>query len=88
MERLLIKGKSKEDMRLIADLAVKIGMTIEYIPDEDMPYMLNEPESLAEWNRLSPNQQKGLLDAIAELETGLGIPSEIVMKEMREKYGK
>ena len=86
MERLLLKGKSKEDMRLIADLAVKIGMTIEYIPDEDMPYMLNEPESLAEWNRLSPNQQKGLLDAIDDFETNGGKKNDDVMKAMRKKY--
>ena len=86
MERLLLKGKSKEDMRLIADLAVKIGMTIEYIPDEDYTSTLNEPESLAEWNRLSPNQQQGLLDAIDELDAGQGEDSEDVIREFRKRY--
>ena len=36
MERLLLKGKSKEDMRLIANLAMRLGMTIEYINDDDL----------------------------------------------------
>jgi len=36
MEKLLLKGKSKEDMRLIADLAIKIGMTVEYVNDDDL----------------------------------------------------
>jgi len=86
MERLLLKGKSKEDMRLIADLAVKIGMTIEYIPDEDVTSTLNEPESLAEWERLSPNQQQGLLDAIDDFEANGGKKNSDVMKAMRKKY--
>jgi len=60
MERLLLKGKSKEDMKLIADLAIKIGMTVEYVPDEDEFTTVNEPEALAEWGNLSKNQQQGL----------------------------
>ena len=86
MERLLIKGKSKEDMRLIADLALKIGMTIEYIPDEEHISTLHEPESLAEWNRLSPNQQQGLLDAIDDFEANGGKKNSDVMKAVRKKY--
>ena len=86
MERLLLKGKSKEDMRLIADLAVKIGMTIEYIPDEDEVHTFNEPESLAAWDRLSPNQQQGLLDAIDDFEANGGKKHTDVMKAMRKKY--
>jgi hypothetical protein len=87
MERLLLKGKSKEDMRLIADLAVKIGMTIEYIPEEDgYASTVNEPESLSEWNRLSPSQQQGLLDAIDELDSGQGEDSEDVIREFRKRY--
>ena len=86
MEMLLLKGKSKEDMRLIADLAIKIGMTVEYVPDEISYTTVNEPEALAEWNNLSANQQQGLLDAIDELDAGKGEDSEDIIREFRKKY--
>lgn len=47
---------------------------------------MDTESNLDEWDTLSKAQQQGLLDAIAEFEAGLGIPSEIVMKEMRKKY--
>jgi len=86
MEMLLLKGKSKEDMRLIADLAIKIGMTVEYVPDEVSYTTVNEPEALAEWNNLSANQQQGLLDAIDELDAGKGENSEDIIREFRKRY--
>ena len=86
MEMLLLKGKSKEDMRLIADLAIKIGMTVEYVHDEDSYTTVNEPEALSEWNNLSANQQQGLLDAIEDVKLNGGKKHVDVMKAMRKKY--
>lgn len=86
MEKLLLKGKSKEDMRLIANLAIKIGMTVEYVPDENSYTTVNEPEALAEWGNLSANQQQGLLDAIEDVKLNGGNKHEDVMKAMRKKY--
>lgn len=85
MEKLLLKGKSKEDMKLIADLAIKIGITVEYVP-EDSYTTVNEPEALSEWNNLSVNQQQGLLDAIDELDAGKGEDSNNVIREFRKRY--
>jgi len=86
MERLLLKGKSKEDMKLIADLAIKIGMTVEYVANDEDMLTVNEPEALAEWGRLSAEQQQGLLDAIEELDAGKGEDSEDVIREFRKRY--
>jgi len=54
MERLLLKGKSKEDMRLIANLAMRLGMTIEYLNDDDLN------------TTLSAGQQQDLTDGNTE----------------------
>jgi len=35
MEKLLLNGK-KEDMKLIANLAMRLGMTIEYLNDDNL----------------------------------------------------
>jgi hypothetical protein len=35
MDKLILRG-TKEDMRLIADLAVRLGVTTEYVNDEDL----------------------------------------------------
>ena len=85
MEKLLLNGK-KEDMKLIANLAMRLGMTIEYVPDEDSYATINEPEALAEWGNLSKNQQQGLLDAVEDVKLNGGKKHEDVMKAMRKKY--
>ncbi|AXJ00583.1 hypothetical protein CYPRO_1326 [Cyclonatronum proteinivorum] len=38
------------------------------------------------WEALTDAQRKGILDAIAEIEAGAGIPGEKVMANIREKY--
>jgi len=35
METLLLNSKSKENLRLIADLARKIGVSVKYLTDEE-----------------------------------------------------
>jgi hypothetical protein len=35
MEKLVLRG-TKEDIRLIADLAVRLGMTTKYVNNEDL----------------------------------------------------
>lgn len=85
MERLILKSKSREDIKLLAELARKMGITVEYLTNEDVP-AVQEPESLAEWDRLTPNQQKGILDAIEDVNNNGGRSHEEVMKAMRKKY--
>jgi hypothetical protein len=40
MEKLVLRG-TKEDIRLIADLAIRLGMTTEYVNDEDLQTTLD-----------------------------------------------
>jgi len=62
MKMLLLKGTSKEDMKLMADLAIRLGITAEYVNDEDLQSAANEPGSTAE----SVNHEKGLPDTETE----------------------
>ena len=62
MEMLLLKGTSKEDMKLMADLAIRLGITAEYVNDEGLQSAANKPGSLAE----SANHEKGLNDTETE----------------------
>lgn len=39
------------------------------------------------WNKLSQEEKAAIEEGTEELNRGEGIPHEIVMKEMREKYG-
>lgn len=77
MERLLVDGK-KEDIQLIADLAVRLGMTTKFIIDEDLYTANNEPETRAEWDNLAANGQQ-LSDAGNEDE------NDSVIREFRER---
>ncbi len=85
MERLVLMSELKEDIKLIADVARKMGITVEYPVDEEIR-MVEEPEALAEWERLSPEQQQGILDAIEDVKANGGKPHSEVMKAMRKKY--
>jgi len=78
-------SKSKEDIRLIADVARKMGMAVEYPIGDDIQ-MVEEPESLAEWDKLLPEQQQGLLDALDDVKNNGGKPHSEIMKVMRKKY--
>jgi len=57
MEKLLLNGK-KEDMRLIANLAMRLGMTIEYINDDNLHTTLSagQQEDLTYGNTEDKNE--------------------------------
>lgn len=85
MERILLQSSSKEDIRLIAELAKKMGVSIEHLPSE-VNSIVSEPNGLVEWGKLSKNQQQGLLDAIKEAEHSKGRSNDEVMSEFIRKY--
>ena len=85
MERLLLQSSSKEDIRLIAELAKKMGVTIEYLPNDVISFV-NEPDGILEWEQLSKNQQQGLSDAIEEMDTCEGKNHDDVISAFRKKY--
>lgn len=48
---------------------------------------LNQKDNSEEWDKLTSAQQKGIEYGIAELETKKGVEHNIVMEELRKKYG-
>lgn len=53
------------------------GVLINYI---------NGQKDVTEWEQLSDNQKKGIIDSIDELESGKGIPNSVVIDKFRKKY--
>jgi hypothetical protein len=47
---------------------------------------INKDNDTEEWNNLSPTQQRGLLDAIEELNSSEGIDHKKVMEKYKNKY--
>jgi hypothetical protein len=47
---------------------------------------INGQKDISEWEKLSGNQKKGILDAIEELEVGKGNPNKVVLDKFRKKY--
>lgn len=47
---------------------------------------INGQKDVAEWNKLSDTQKKGIFESIDELESGKGIPSKVVVEKFRKKY--
>jgi hypothetical protein len=53
------------------------GVLINYI---------NGQKDISEWDKLSDNQKNGILDAINEIDSGQGIPNNVVIDKSRKKY--
>ena len=47
---------------------------------------INGQKDISEWDKLSDNQRHGILNAIEEVETGNGIPNQVVLNKFRKKY--
>jgi len=47
---------------------------------------LNEQKKISDWVVLSDQQQQGVLDAIAEIDSGKGVSHERVISKVRKKY--
>ncbi|MCR5862861.1 hypothetical protein LRS05_12290 [Flavobacterium sp. J372] len=86
MERIILRSESKENIKLLADLARKIGVEVEYTDGNDDLQSVAEPEELAEWNRLTPAQQQGLIDAYEDGKVSDGEDVENVIRELRKRY--
>jgi len=80
METLILKGKSKEDMKLIADLAIRLGIATEYVSDQDLHNATHEPDTRADWDNLSAQRQQYSADGKERDE------NESIIREFREKF--
>jgi hypothetical protein len=47
---------------------------------------INGKNDVSDWEKLSPEQQQGIFDAIDEIESGKGVQHEIVMANIRKKF--
>jgi hypothetical protein len=47
---------------------------------------INGQKDISDWDKLSASQKNGILEAIDEIESGKGIPNNIVLKKFRKKY--
>ena len=47
---------------------------------------INGQKDISDWDKLSANQKKGILDAVDEIESGKGIPNKTVLNKFRKKY--
>jgi hypothetical protein len=47
---------------------------------------INGKRDISDWDKLSDNQRHGILNAIEEVETGNGIPNNVVLNKFRKKY--
>jgi hypothetical protein len=47
---------------------------------------VNGQKDIPDWNSLTVNQKKGILEAIDELDAGKGIPNNFVLDKFRKKY--
>jgi hypothetical protein len=47
---------------------------------------INEKRDISDWEKLTAEQRRGILDAIEEIESGEGIPNEVVMTKIRKQY--
>lgn len=47
---------------------------------------LNGNKDFGDWDKLTEEQKQGILDALAEIDAGKGIPHEEVMDRVKKKY--
>ena len=47
---------------------------------------LNGQKDLSDWEKLSDSQKLGILDAIDEIDSGMGISNKVVLEKFRKKY--
>jgi hypothetical protein len=47
---------------------------------------INGQKDISDWDKLTANQKKGILDAIDEVDSGKMIPNKTVLDKYRKKY--
>jgi hypothetical protein len=89
MTSILIQGSDSE-IRLIAEHAKKLNLQAREISGADLEkFVFSEDQSGDEkWDQLSVSQQKGILDAIKQIEEGLGMVHEDVIQKYKKRYGR
>ena len=76
-----------------AELKLKLHLEIETLENSQLEQVygvvlnfLNQDNDTEEWNALSTTQQKGLLNAIEEMNSWEGIEHKEIMEKYKNKY--
>ncbi len=77
----------------VAELKLKIFRQVDSLEDNRVEELyglflnfINGQKDLKDWEKLTKEQQKGIDDAIEEIESGKGIPHEVVMTTIRNRF--
>ena len=77
-----------------SDIKVKLFQQIDALDKERLEELygvilnfIHEKDNIEEWDKLTEPQKKGIEDGIYELEANKGIPNDVVLEELRKKYG-
>jgi len=77
-----------------SEIKIKLFQQIDALDKEKLEELygvflnfIQGKDSIEEWNKLTEVQKKGIEDGIYELDTNKGIPNDVVLEELRKKYG-
>jgi hypothetical protein len=77
----------------VSDLKLKLFRQIDSLEKDRLEELygvlinyINGKKDLSDWSKLSDVQKQGIFDAIEEIESGKGIPNEVVMSKIHKKY--
>ena len=80
-------------MMTVSDLKLKIFRTIDALEKSRLEELygllmnyMNEQKEMGDWEKLTGEQQQGIYDAIAEIDSGKGISHEKVLSKIRRNY--
>ena len=77
----------------VSDLKLKIFRQIDSLEKNRLEELyglllnhINGKKDISDWERFTPAQKKGLMDAIDQLDSGKGISHKDVINKLRKKY--
>jgi hypothetical protein len=77
----------------VSDLKLKIFRQIDSLEKSRLEELygvlmnfINSKKEISEWEKLTEEQKRGIIDALNEIDSGKGIPNEKVMEGIRKKY--
>jgi len=77
----------------VSDLKLKIFRKIDSLEKTKLEELygfllnyVNGHKDISDWDRLTEEQKRGIMDSIEEIDSGKGIPHEKVMSIIRKKH--
>lgn len=77
----------------IAELKLKLFREIDSLDEKKLEEaygvllnFINSKDDQDDWNKLTTEQQKGIIDSIQQIENNEGIPHKEIMRKYKNKY--